>query len=524
MDSRKRRPEKPLTEREKSKRLKIENSYMNSNLFPKIKNSKTELNYDYECDEESESGSEYNIDNIFDKKLSIRSTNKQDTAGNFLNERITEAKFEEKKNKKNIYIPKLVSQGRRSIILDEDEKNEEEFKNENDELEVAIYFLPCREKEQEIIYSYIKKGLETKGSYTGLYISGMPGTGKTACVTTMINKLKNESNKALVSPFTVCEINGMKVTNPNNVFKNIYDHIFTDGRSTNLKKCTSILDNFFKNRKEFDNKPQLRVKSNPHIVLLIDEIDCLINKKQIVLYNMFNWTTYSQSKLIIISISNTLDLPEKLFPKISSRIGNNRLSFKPYQKDELVKILTVKVDNFELFSEDAIKLSSMKVAAVNGDLRRILQICRRAKEIFDSENHKDGEKIDKSHILRATEDLFDSKVQIVIQSLQLYEKITLAAILFQMKLQINNKVPVVQVYDRFKYFYVKTLGRNCYITFEDYMSMIYNLAKLQIITFCDGFSTNFINNTVSIKFYTDEFTVAMEKDDKFKVILQELSY
>ena len=47
-------------------------------------------------------------------------------------------------------------------------------------------FLPCREKEQEIIYKYIKTGLYTKGNYSSLYISGMPGTGKTESVKRVI--------------------------------------------------------------------------------------------------------------------------------------------------------------------------------------------------------------------------------------------------------------------------------------------------------------------------------------------------
>jgi len=52
--------------------------------------------------------------------------------------------------------------------------------------------LPCRENEQENIYKYIKKGLATNGSYSSLYISGMPGTGKTACVHAVIKKLRIE--------------------------------------------------------------------------------------------------------------------------------------------------------------------------------------------------------------------------------------------------------------------------------------------------------------------------------------------
>ncbi len=203
-------------------------------------------------------------------------------------------------------------------------------------------------------------------------------------------------------------------------------------------------------------------------------------------------------------------------------MGNTRLSFKPYQKEELVKILAVKIDKFELFSEDAIKLSAMKVAAVNGDLRRILQICRRAKEIFYMQKGK-SEKIDKSHILKAIEDLFDSKVMKVIQNLQIYEKLILAAILFQIKHDSTNKVSVITLHDRFNYFFLKYFDRQSNVTFEEYMLMIYNLVKIQIIQFNENNSYNFIDNSLTIKFYPDEFTTAVAKDEKFEEILKELS-
>jgi len=409
-------------------------------------------------------------------------------------------------------------------------KKLEKIDEELEELNSKVEYLPCRESEQNYIYNYIKNGLNTNGSYSGLYISGMPGTGKTACVTTVINKLKKEAKMRSVPAFTVYEINGMKITNLNNVYKCIYEFIFTDGRTTSAKKCVSILDNFFRNRTDFNYKTQLREYTNSHLVLIIDEIDCLINKKQMLIYNIFNWAHYPSSKLIIISISNTLDLPEKLIPKISSRMGNNRLTFKPYQKDELVKILSVKIENFDLFSEDAIKLSSMKVAAVSGDLRRILRICKRAKEIFDAEKENCiennlfiNDKIDKQHILKAIEDLYDAKVQKVIMDLQLYEKLTLAGILFEMKNLNNTKILVEKVFDRFNYFHVKALQTTSRITFDEFMMILYNLAKMHTISFSDTNSNNLVTSSVNIKFYPDEFTTAVNKDSKFQDILKDLS-
>ena len=52
--------------------------------------------------------------------------------------------------------------------------------------------LPCREKEKEVIREFIQSGLRNRGSSTSLYISGMPGTGKTATTLEVIKRLNEE--------------------------------------------------------------------------------------------------------------------------------------------------------------------------------------------------------------------------------------------------------------------------------------------------------------------------------------------
>ena len=321
-------------------------------------------------------------------------------------------------------------------------------------------YLPCREKEQKIIYDYIQEGLQTNGNYNSLYIAGMPGTGKTACVKTVINiieseyeknnnnKYKKKSKEKYLTPFTKLFLCGTEFPTISNVYKTIYKFIFSNTKGINIKKCTQSLNNFFSNRKNF-NIAQLNDPSNSHIILVIDEIDFLINRNQNLLYNIFNWTTYEESKLIVISISNTLYLPNRLAPKIKSRMGNNKIMFKPYNKDELIIIIKSKGIEFENFTKDAIKLSCMKVAAINGDLRRIIQILTRAKEIYKLDAKKSKDKtIDKNYILRACEELFNSKLIKVFQSLQISEKIIICSILSYIKDNNDNKIKISKLYDK----------------------------------------------------------------------------
>ena len=56
-------------------------------------------------------------------------------------------------------------------------------------------------------------------------------------------------------------------------------------------------------------------------VVLLDELDQLVIAKQTVLYNMFNWPTLPNSRLIVIAVANTMNLADMLPNKIQSRVG-----------------------------------------------------------------------------------------------------------------------------------------------------------------------------------------------------------
>ena len=54
----------------------------------------------------------------------------------------------------------------------------------------------------------------------------------------------------------------------------------------------------------------------------MDELDQLMTAKQDVVYNFFNWPTLVASKLIVIAVANTMDLPERVMTgRVRSRLG-----------------------------------------------------------------------------------------------------------------------------------------------------------------------------------------------------------
>ena len=42
-------------------------------------------------------------------------------------------------------------------------------------------------------------------------------------------------------------------------------------------------------------------------IVLIDELDALVTKKQTLLYNLFDWPCHANSRLLVIAIANTMD-------------------------------------------------------------------------------------------------------------------------------------------------------------------------------------------------------------------------
>ncbi len=528
--------------KKKNNLIEQENSNLKKTITPK-KNILTRKNY-FLNKQRSRSR-----DKSFDAEKKATKTNDNLKTNNIKNTQNKKIKF--KKNLNLIKKSKEEYKNEKEYIPEENYSSSEEEEKLDDEesiksfSEVRLEYLPCRKEEQDTIFNYIKKGLQTNGNYNSLYIAGMPGTGKTASVKTIINILESELNEAIKSkkntkdlikngiiPFKKLFISGIEFPNISNVFKTIYNFIFAKEKSYTINKYIQLLDNFFMNRNKYNSSSSLNDPSNSHIILIIDEIDILINYTQNLLYNIFNWTTYEYSKLIVISISNTLDLPNRLLPKIRSRMGNNKIMFKPYNKEELRIIIKDRGIDLTLFSEDAIRLSCVKVAAINGDLRRIFQILLRAKQINDLSNYKKKDKdknlVSKYDILDAWNELFDSKISKVIKSLQINEKIIIASILSKTKENNSNKIKVGDLYDKIDIFLKKynefnEKGHNLVINWEEFKNSIYNLMRIKLINFYEMPKNNFIENFVVIKFYTDEFIIALEEDEEFKPVLNYLT-
>lgn len=208
-----------------------------------------------------------------------------------------------------------------------------------------------------------------------MYISGVPGTGKTATVSEVIRQLQTASKRHVVPEFSYVSVNGMRLTEPRQAYVEILRQL--GGKIHAWEQAHASLEARFTKAKK---------KSELPIVLLVDELDILCTRRQDVVYNLLDWPTKAKSQLIVVTIANTMDLPERLLMgRVTSRLGLTRLTFQAYTHKQLQEIVMKRLLGTNAFNPDAVQLVARKVASVSGDARRALDICRRAVEVAEME-------------------------------------------------------------------------------------------------------------------------------------------
>lgn len=132
----------------------------------------------------------------------------------------------------------------------------EEYDNEYDRVCASLQLtavpdvLPCRDKERNQITDYLINGIQNNGSSSSLYVSGMPGTGKTATTLEVIRTLKSAAfqrrYRLTGAAFDFIHINAMSLTNPNLVYSILHENITK--RRANPTTSAAFLDEFFKKK------------------------------------------------------------------------------------------------------------------------------------------------------------------------------------------------------------------------------------------------------------------------------------
>lgn len=232
-----------------------------------------------------------------------------------------------------------------------------------------------RDDKVEEITSLLVDALNKKESTT-LYISGPPGTGKSACVNYII------SQPQISGKFKSIYVNCTGLKTASAAYKRIAQGLGLKNESTDKKLQLSI---------------EKYLRSNNKIILLVlDEMDQLESRKQSLLYTIFEWPTLFRSNLILIGIANALDLTDRVLPRLQAKLDivPKLIHFPPYSREEIMNIITNRLKEGgvdSVLNGGALQLLASKVAAVSGDIRKALDIGRNVVEMAHNKPERSSE-------------------------------------------------------------------------------------------------------------------------------------
>uniref|UniRef100_A0A4W3HJN7 Cell division control protein 6 homolog n=1 Tax=Callorhinchus milii TaxID=7868 RepID=A0A4W3HJN7_CALMI len=230
--------------------------------------------------------------------------------------------------------------------------------------------LLAREVERRAIKTFLRQHVCARRPGS-LYVSGAPGTGKTA----LLNRLLPDMQEELGGAQTII-INCMSLRSSQSIFQVVANKLF---RREQLR-CLG------------NNIPRQLARqlcsAGPMVLLVVDEMDQLDSQAQDVLYTVFEWPWLLNSRLVLIGIANALDLTDRILPRLQAhpRCKPQLLNFPPYTKEQIVAIVQDRLSQVpgeKVLDNSAVQFCAGKVSSLSGDARKALDVCRRAVEMVE---------------------------------------------------------------------------------------------------------------------------------------------
>lgn len=213
-----------------------------------------------------------------------------------------------------------------------------------------------------------------------MYVSGPPGTGKSALVQESLQECDSEEGVRIAG------VNCVALRTATQLYEKLLNDLAPElkySRKNAHAQLQSILTK--------------RTTKTTYIVLL-DEIDSLVDEECEILYNIFEWSMRASSSLALIGVANALDLTDRFLPRLKAKgLNPTLLPFLPYTAQQISAIITNKLRTLlppdETVAPDfvpcmhpaAVQLCGKKIAGQTGDVRKAFALVKKSIDQVESE-------------------------------------------------------------------------------------------------------------------------------------------
>ena len=278
---------------------------------------------------------------------------------------------------------------------------------------------------------------------SNILIYGQTGTGKTAVAKfickQIVSKAETEGKK-----IHTAYINCKQTNTPYGILTNI-GKTYSNDWEDKVPNAGWRIDKVYSALKEKADE------DGGIAIVILDEIDTLVSKSgDDILYHLTGLNSdLDNSKISLIGISNDTKFTSWLDPRVKSRMGEESLTFAPYNALQIENILVQRAKMaFHEGAVDPLVLSycSSRAALEHGDARKALDLLRISAEIAEREGQ---EIVTVKYVSKAENVMEHDLVRSLISTLPLQPKVTLASIILNRGSKENGQQTTGEVYNTY---------------------------------------------------------------------------
>jgi cell division control protein 6 len=301
---------------------------------------------------------------------------------------------------------------------------------------------PHRDNEINAVANILKPALYGARP-SNILIYGQTGTGKTAVAKFICKQIVSKANtegKKIHTSYINCK----QTNTPYGILTNI-------GKTYSSTWEDQIPNAGWRIDKVYSALKQKADEDGGIAIVVLDEIDTLVSKNgDDILYHLTGLNSdLNNSKISLIGISNDTKFTSWLDPRVKSRMGEESLTFAPYNALQIEDILVQRAKmafNEGVIDPLVLSYCSSRAALEHGDARKALDLLRIASEIAEREGE---EIVTVKYVSKAQNVMEQDLVRNLVSTLPIQHKATLASIILNRGPKEKGQQTTGEVYNTY---------------------------------------------------------------------------